>query len=419
MNPALQIAVIADDMTGAADTGAKFCPTVGPVHLTDAVEGELTATAIHTAGLAVYTNTRNIDATRAADIVRIAAERIHGLSPRMVYKKIDSCLRGNVGVEIDTMLPATGASASFIAPAFPQQGRTTVDGVHRVNGVPVAETEIGREPLCPVRESRLPSLLSSQSRFPVGHVDLACIENGPAALVDRVRILLNRGCRHITFDAEHAAHLDAVASLACDHFEKTLLVGSAGLAGSLSLMMARQLTAPEAADRPRITKWLLVCGSSSRVLADQVARLTRTTCWACQMLDPSVLTSSEGSAQRGIRLAGLVDAWLSGSLILCLKPIVDDGSTISSDRVVRGLANLAAALITAEAPGGLFLSGGDTAEAVRRQVAASALLIREEILPGLMCGELVGGPFSGLPVVTKAGAFGSADTLVQLIKALK
>ncbi len=104
MNRALQIAVIADDITGAADTGVQFCPAVGPVHLTGAVEGELTATAIQTAGLAVYTNTRNIDAARAADIVRMAAERIHGLFPRVVYKKIDSCLRGNVGVEIDTML---------------------------------------------------------------------------------------------------------------------------------------------------------------------------------------------------------------------------------------------------------------------------------------------------------------------------
>ena len=419
MTPDLQIAVIADDITGAADTGVQFCPAVGPVHLTDAVEGDLTANAIHTAGLAVFTNTRNIDAARAADIVCMVAERIHGLFPRTVYKKIDSCLRGNVGVEIDTMLPATGATASFIAPAFPQQGRTTVYGVHRVNGVPVAETEIGRDPLCPVRESRLPVLLSSQSRLSVGHVDLACIENGPAAMVDRVRRLLKRGCRHITFDAEQTAHLDTVTRIARDHFEKILLVGSAGLAGSLSRMMAGELVAPAAVDRPRITKWLFICGSSSRVLADQVAMLNRSTSWACHMLDPFVMASSEGSVLRGKRLTGLMDAWLRGSLILGLKPIFDTGPTDSPDRVVRGLAKVAAALLTAEASEGLFLSGGDTAEAVRRQVAASALLIREEILPGLMCGELVGGPFNGLPVVTKAGAFGAADTLIQLINALK
>jgi hypothetical protein len=30
MSSELEIAVIADDLTGAADTGARFCPAVGP-----------------------------------------------------------------------------------------------------------------------------------------------------------------------------------------------------------------------------------------------------------------------------------------------------------------------------------------------------------------------------------------------------
>ncbi|MCX5883457.1 MAG: hypothetical protein NTU74_17190, partial [Deltaproteobacteria bacterium] len=64
----LQIAVIADDITGAADTGVQFCPAVGPVHMADAIEGELTAAAIQTAGVAVFTNTRNTDAATAAKI---------------------------------------------------------------------------------------------------------------------------------------------------------------------------------------------------------------------------------------------------------------------------------------------------------------------------------------------------------------
>jgi len=78
-----------------------------------------------------------------------------------------------------------------------------------------------------------------------------------------------------------------------------------------------------------------------------------------------------------------------------------------------------AALLTAVRPEGVFLCGGDTAEAFWHQIGASALLIQEEILPGLMRGEFVGGPFSGLPVVTKAGAFGHADTLIQLVNSLK
>jgi D-threonate/D-erythronate kinase len=419
MSRALQIAVIADDITGAADTGAQFCTAVGPVHMTGAVEGELTASAIHTAGVAVFTNTRNTDAARAAQIVRMAAEKIRSLSPRVIYKKIDSCLRGNLGAEIDALLKATGAAASFVAPAFPQQGRTTVNDCHRINGVPVADTEIGRDPVSPVRESRLSVLLSAQSRMPVGHVDLACIEGGSAKLAERVRILLSQGCRHITFDAGHTVHLDAIARLACDHVEEILLVGSAGLAASLSRIVARELPACAVTDRPRIKKWLFVCGSASRVLADQVAMLVRSTGWAHLALDPLALTSGDGSTHREPLIDHLADRWSSGGVILSLQPVLDAGPIEDPGLVVRGLAEAAAGLLSAAAVEGVFLCGGDTAEAFWHQIGACALLIREEILPGLMRGEFVGGLRNGLPVVTKAGAFGQMDTLNQLINSLQ
>ncbi|WP_319406857.1 four-carbon acid sugar kinase family protein [uncultured Desulfosarcina sp.] len=419
MNRVVHIAVIADDITGAADTGAQFCPAVGPVYMAGAADGDLTAAAVHTAGLAVFTNTRHTEAARAATIVGRAAEKIRGLFPRMVYKKIDSCLRGNLGAEIDSLLQATGATASFVAPAFPQQGRTTVNDHHLINGVPLAETEIGHDPLCPVRESRLSVLLSAQSRMPVGHVDLACIEKGPAELAERVRSLLNGGCRNIVFDAEQTVHLDAVASLARDHFENILLAGSAGLAGSLSRMMAGNLQAPAAADRPRIKKWLFVCGSASRVLADQVAMLARTTGWAHVAMDPLTLASGEGSVCREPFGAALVDVWAAGSLILSIQPIQKMQPTEKPDHVVQGLAKVAADLLTDHSVDGFFLSGGDTAEAFWHQIGANGLLIREEILPGLMRGEFVGGMRHGLPVITKAGAFGKVDTLKQLINSLK
>ena len=418
MSHALQIAVIADDITGAADTGGQFCPAVGPVYMAGASAGEFTTPAIQTSGIAVFTNTRNTDAATAAQILCLAAEKILCLKPRTIYKKIDSCLRGNLGAEIDTLLQAIGAAASFVAPAFPEQGRTTVYDCHLINGVPVAETEIGQDPLCPVRESRLSVRLCAQSRLPVGHVDLACINSGPARLVKRVRTLLNQGCRHIAFDAEQTIHLDAIAGLARGHFENILLVGSAGLAASLSRMMAEQLPCPETAERPRIKKWLFVCGSASRVLAEQVVMLAGSTGWAHVAMDPSALTTGDNSVREQL-VAELADTGIAGSLILSIRPILKSGPTANPAQVVRGLAQVAAALLPAVKPEGVFLCGGDTAEAFWHQIGASALILREEILSGLMRGEFVGGPRNGLHVVTKAGAFGHAETLIQLVNSLK
>lgn len=418
MKRTCHIAVIADDLTGAADTGMQFCPAVGPVYLTAAGE-ELSDEAVAAGGVAVFTHSRHVTAAMAAAAVRRAWENIRGLAPQVIYKKTDSCLRGNLGAEIDALLQVAGFTASFVVPALPQQGRTTVNDCHRLHGVPVAATEIGRDPLCPVKESRLSVLLSAQSRLPVGHVDLACIEAGGVELVRRVQTLLDRGCRHIAFDAARSAHLDAVADLILDRFERILPVGSGGLAGGLARNLGCKLPGPATGQRPKIDRWLFICGSASRVLAQQAAVLARSTGWKHLSLDPSALTDGLEASFEAPSSVTQEDAWGAGGLIVSITPITETGPVDDPDRVVRALADVAAGLMHRGDPQGVFLSGGDTAESVWARIGASALIIREEILPGLMRGEFVGGRFNGLPVVTKAGAFGQAETLNQLVNSMK
>jgi len=283
---------------------------------------------------------------------------------------------------------------------------------HLINGIPVAETEIGRDPRCPVRESRLSVLLAAQSRFPVGRVCLEFVENGIDGIAQRVRILLDRGCRHIAFDAWQTAHLDAVASLINQEFTDILLVGSAGLAGSLVRMMTQTFRRPE---RPQIHKWLFVCGSASRVLAEQVAVLSRSMGWTNLVMEPSDLKLANGDFSWTPVLPKRTDASDADGLILSIKPILDTGPAQDPNQVVRALAEAAVRLLPALTPDGVFLSGGDTAAAFWCAIEARSLLIREEILPGLVLGDFIGGPYHGLPVVTKAGAFGRPDTLTQLI----
>jgi len=66
----------------------------------------------------------------------------------------------------------------------------------------------------------------------------------------------------------------------------------------------------------------------------------------------------------------------------------------------------------------LVLTGGDTAVSVCRKLGSWGIFLREEVLPGIPAGELMGGRFEGINVITKAGAFGQEDTLVRLIRYL-
>ena len=112
----MDVAIIADDLTGAADSGVQLMRS-----------GYRTAVVFRGApippsddldAVAVDTNSRPLPAGFAAKRV---VESGHALrESRIVYKKIDSTLRGPIGAELAAALAATGRKRALVAPAFPQ-----------------------------------------------------------------------------------------------------------------------------------------------------------------------------------------------------------------------------------------------------------------------------------------------------------
>jgi len=412
----LDIAIIADDLTGAADAGVQFCPSLGPIYMAGSKQTKFDSTNIQYKGLSIFTDTRSNTPVRAADTVFQATKIIQRLAPRVIYKKIDSCLRGNLGSELDAMVSALHATASFVSPALPEQGRTTVNDCHLINGIPVNETEIGQDPLCPINESQLSILLANQSQMLIGHIHLNDLEEGGDALFEQVKKLLVKGCRHIVFDAQETRHLDAVAALAQTQFKNILLVGSAGLAHSLARVINPKKDLKTITDRPQLEKWLFVCGSASQILVEQANTLARSTGWERVIIDANILAADTTSTQRKSLLTELETSWCAGSLIIGINRDIENKTDQNPNQIVQGLADVISSLLSLGAPDGLFLSGGDTAEKVLFKANGSAILLREEFLPGIVFGEIASGPLKGLPVFTKPGAFGRPDTLVKLLE---
>ncbi|HEY1760327.1 MAG TPA: four-carbon acid sugar kinase family protein [Bryobacteraceae bacterium] len=137
----LEILIIADDLTGAADCGAAC-----------AARGLETVVVLDDSGgipqadvLAFDANTRGMTAERAAaETARIVRE----YPARIVYKKIDSTLRGHVAVEVAAALEAYRGlghpeARAVVAPAFPSMGRTTKNGRMYVRGEAIENRDVG------------------------------------------------------------------------------------------------------------------------------------------------------------------------------------------------------------------------------------------------------------------------------------
>ena len=119
------IVIIADDLTGAADSAVQFCPYFDDTMLVSYQKWDRTldpTVPASTRATAIYTNSRALGVDQARNRLVSLAQGLGALEGLRIYKKIDSCMRGNVGAETDELLDQLGYAASFITPAFPEMG---------------------------------------------------------------------------------------------------------------------------------------------------------------------------------------------------------------------------------------------------------------------------------------------------------
>src|SRR5262245_17358109 len=140
------VLVVADDLTGGNATGALFARRgLRAVTVREIAHAHRYAPDVDV--IVVNTGTRHAPPAEARAAVAAVVAALGDV--RLVVKRVDTTLRGNVGAELDGVLDALPARALCV-PAFPAAGRTTVGGMHLVDGVPLAETDAARDPLAPV-----------------------------------------------------------------------------------------------------------------------------------------------------------------------------------------------------------------------------------------------------------------------------
>jgi D-threonate/D-erythronate kinase len=385
-----EILVVADDLTGAADCAAG-CAAHGldtvvllkdDVHLPDA---QVLAVDAATRGM-----TPDAAAVRTAGLVAAHARRA---TPRVLYKKMDSTLRGNVGAELAAALgawrgldPALRSAVAILAPAFPATGRTTTSGRQRVNG-----SALPQDLAAMVEAGGLRTALLGRGRLRAG---------GPVPMEATDADVW-------ICDAETEDDLRIIAAAAASRGRNAVWAGSGGLArhapGALGLPR-RQPSVPTA--MPGRGAILCVVGSLSRASREQAASLGAEPGVFAAAIPRETLVAGAGSAEWARSAASLGEALDSGHD--AVVSIAADGQDDEAEDL--GIAAALARFVAAAATrgGGLVLTGGDTARFVLEPLGVAWLRVVGEVEPGVpVC---VAGP-KPRPIVTKAGAFGDRDTL--------
>lgn len=394
-----ELIILADDLSGAADCAAPFAcagyPTEVLLHLIP--RADLSVTSIDL-------NTRDLTPDEAVRLTFQALQAIRPNQDTVWYRKIDSTLRGNIGREVAATLKGlSGKRVVLCAPAFPEAGRTTIHGKVLVHGKPLEESGVHSGWPQGKSISNLFSEVGLETRL----LPLEVIRSGSSSILRHLSS--NSGVSVAVCDAETNLDLLAIAEAGLRIAQEAIFVGSAGLAHQIAALWGSQPLLGNqfiVADKPI----LVVVGSQSPASRSQFDLLSNSMEMEILRLPVTALESENNP----LLIAGLSRALANGRDV-GLTTELDGLDSSQGARLMEVLGRVLRRFLPEFAA--LILTGGETARGILFQSEIGRLRVIDELEPGVILS--IAGLKSPLPIVTKAGAFGTPATLLNAIHFLR
>ena len=401
-----KLAVIADDLTGAADAALPFARDGGAASVTtNAIElGRLLA---QDTVVGVDLGTRRA-ASPLAYVAMFAACQEALRAGAIPYKKVDSQLRGKPGLEVGAALDAWPEAIAIVAPTLPQMGRVVRDG--RLQGPGLAPIEMAE-------------VFSGPWRGELARVGLP--ELAPGALRNRLESLASGSV--LLADAQCQEDLMALVGAVWGAGRAVLWVGAAGLssalvahlhaAGSVGSTTTLSSDAPAQSARlgPQLRDSrgvLVVVATQEKVGRAQLKALTR---WTGAVVSEIVLEQGAVASWMARDRPALQARLRAGEVVALCSSWPGLGMAEHDDHA-KLVANAAGALVASVGALDLVATGGQTARFLLDAIGEQSCRILGEVGPGMPLMRTRG---QGFGLVTKAGSFGTENSLVEAVEAVR
>jgi len=377
------IIVIADDFTGAAELAG--------VGLSHGLEVELLIEQVEpspgTEMLVLATDTRSSSLEDALESLRTVAREVKKYHASLVYKKIDSVLRGHILEEIQVLIDELDMVGAILVPANPVMGRVIIDGHYYVNGEPLQSTSFSQDPEFEINTSSVSSLLS---------------RNGATQAFRIVKPADFKGRERITVgEASSGEDLDFWAEKAEGGW---LPVGAAGFFQSLLKRNGSNpglaTAGPGLLDSDRI---LYICGSTFHGSKEQVGLASEAGPHVCYM--PEALFNEEPSWEEELhQWVGSVRETIEthGKAVVAVKQAVIAGNG-RSEWIRKQVSVLVEGVLSLTGVNELVIEGGSTASAILYRLGLTSLKPFHQFTHGVIRMELEGRP--GMYLTLKPGSY--------------
>lgn len=428
-----QCIVVADDLTGANATGVLLKKMNYRTYTVMNSE-RLNLSLFDQCDCIMYpTDSRGASSETAYNRVFNVTNLLKDEEVKVYAKRIDSTLRGNVGSETDALLDALGPDYTAIcAPCFPASGRIVIGGYMMVKGLPLHKTEAALDPKTPVSTSDVKKIFEAQSKYKVGSIQMNGMMEGKHVLADRIKALVEDGCRIIIMDCVTQEDLDLIADAAITSKIKFAAVDP----GVFTSTVARKRIVPP--DRERNNKILAVVGSVNPVTRKQMEEL-----WLTQRTAHNIFVSAakflENEESREEEINRAVNEVLEAGKSYDILTVTGDGIYPENridfkkyesgfpggvdemtGRICDSFAEITRRIFTSNSSfQGIYSSGGDITIAICQKFHTAGLCLLDEVLPLAAYGTFLKGDFEGVSIITKGGMVGEPDAANRCITYLK
>ena len=417
-----KVLIIADDLTGA-NANCALMKTIG-LRAASITGNNLKKLPEDIDAVALSTDSRSMEKEQAYKRVFDKVKKYNDDRIDLYSKRIDSTLRGNLGIELKAYQDALETKTIGICvPSFPDSGRIVVNNYLYVNGISLMNTDAGKDPKISAVSNLVTENFKKDYDGQIIHIGIDEIDNG----IENIKnlIIINKDKDLIVFDAITNEQISLIAKASIDSQIDFISVDP----GPFTKEVTRLLYQKESIS----TKALAVIGSVTNVTINQMNELKNNYNHYQIDVDASKLIEVDKAikeieraveeASENLESYDLIIVTTTPKDIkdrLNLKEISENMSLSIDDLsllISRGLAKIGKDLVSKEdSISGIFSSGGDITVATVEELLSDGIEIKEEIQPLVAYGRMINGLKPGLKIVSKGGMVGNKNVMVECIQ---
>ena len=404
--------ILADDLTGANDTAIQFRKCgFSTLVVTRIAQADSVCFEDYEV-IAINTDSRSM---HSGDAYRVTHDTVKAFKLAkncfVVYKKVDSLLRGNPGQELAAVIEAMATPLALVAPSFPANRSILEHG-------------------------RLPSGADAVRIFADGsgckteNIPLETIRQGASSVASFIHSRNSKGTQVFVADAVNDADLGTIYAASTCLEKPHILTGSAGLANQIARNLCK--AADSKKENPAavsLTPVLVVAGSRQEETVTQILMLSQHL--SIPIIRFKVSWVMEGKSNEAIKQAQTEAVELMRhSIPACIIAVesmfhAENGDSVNQQytegnalgKAISGALGMLTRKLFDDFHFSLLVStGGDTSMGICQHLEISGLEPLMEICSGIPLSRMVGNVYNGRFMITKSGRFGEPDTLIKIFE---